>query len=48
VDIKLIIPELNDVRFIGTGADVIHSLSCPALGIKCDAHPEIKPSFWYN
>ena len=22
-----------------TGADVIHSYACPALGIKCDAYP---------
>ena len=39
VDNRVIIPELTHVRFIVTGADVIHSLSCPALGIKCDAYP---------
>ena len=39
VDNRLIIPELTHVRFILTGADVIHSLACPALGIKCDAYP---------
>ncbi len=39
VDNRLIIPELTHVRFIVTGADVIHSLACPALGIKCDAYP---------
>ena len=39
VDNRLIIPELTHVRFIVTGADVIHALSCPALGIKCDAYP---------
>ena len=39
VDSRLIIPELTHVRFIVTGADVIHSFACPALGIKCDAYP---------
>lgn len=39
VDNRLIIPELTHVRFVTTGADVIHSLACPALGIKCDAYP---------
>ena len=39
VDNRLIIPELTHVRFIVTGADVIHSFACPALGIKCDAYP---------
>ncbi len=39
VDNRLIIPELTHVRFVVTGADVIHSYACPALGIKCDAYP---------
>ena len=39
VDNRLIMPELTHVRFVTTGADVIHSLACPALGIKCDAYP---------
>lgn len=39
VDNRLIIPELTHIRVIVTGADVIHSLACPALGIKCDAYP---------
>ena len=39
VDNRLIIPELTHVRFIVTGADVIHSYASPALGIKCDAYP---------
>ena len=39
VDNRLILPELTHVRFISTGADVIHSLACPALGIKFDAYP---------
>ena len=39
VDNRVIIPELTHVRFIVTAADVIHSMACPALGIKCDAYP---------
>ena len=39
VDNRVIIPELTHVRFVVTGADVIHSFACPALGIKCDAYP---------
>ena len=39
VDNRLIIPEQTHVRFIVTAADVIHAVSCPALGIKCDAYP---------
>lgn len=39
VDNRVIIPELTHVRFMVTGADVIHSFACPALGIKCDAYP---------
>ena len=39
VDNRVILPELTHVRFIVTGADVIHSFACPALGIKCDAYP---------
>jgi hypothetical protein len=31
--------ELNDVRFIISSGDAIHSYACPALGIKCDAYP---------
>jgi len=39
VDNRVILPELTHVRFIVTAADVIHSLGCPALGIKCDGYP---------
>ena len=39
VDNRVIIPELTHIRFILTGADVIHSYACPSLGIKCDAYP---------
>ena len=39
VDNRLILPEHTHIRIIVTGADVIHSLACPALGLKCDAYP---------
>ena len=39
VDNRLILPEHTHIRIIITGADVIHSLACPALGLKCDAYP---------
>nr|YP_010632721.1 cytochrome c oxidase subunit II [Pilophorus fibula]WBP64272.1 cytochrome c oxidase subunit II [Pilophorus fibula] len=39
VDNRLILPQHTHIRFIVGGADVIHSLACPALGIKCDAYP---------
>jgi len=37
VDERLIIPEITHARFIVSSGDVIHSYSCPALGIKADA-----------
>nr|QCS25143.1 cytochrome c oxidase subunit II [Arthonia cupressina] len=39
VDERVIIPEVTHARFIVTSGDVIHSYSCPALGIKADAYP---------
>lgn len=39
VDNRVIIPELTHTRFVVSGADVIHSFACPALGIKTDAYP---------
>jgi len=39
VDNRVIIPEPTHVRFIVTAADVIHSFTCPALGIKYDGYP---------
>ena len=39
VDNRVILPELTSVRLIITSGDVIHSFSCNALGIKCDAYP---------
>lgn len=39
VDKRLVIPENTVVKFLITGADVIHSFAVPALGIKMDAVP---------
>jgi len=39
VDNRIIIPELTHIRLIVSGADVIHSMGIPALGVKCDAYP---------
>ncbi len=39
VDNEVVIPADTKVRFIITGADVIHSWAIPALGIKMDAVP---------
>jgi heme/copper-type cytochrome/quinol oxidase subunit 2 len=39
VDNRVILPELTHTRFNVSATDVIHSLACPALGIKCDAYP---------
>lgn len=39
VDNNLVLPVDTHVRFIVTGADVIHNFAVPALGIKLDAIP---------
>jgi cytochrome c oxidase subunit 2 len=39
VDNRVVIPENTIVRFLITGADVIHSFAVPAFGIKMDAVP---------
>jgi heme/copper-type cytochrome/quinol oxidase subunit 2 len=39
VDNRVILPELTHTRFNISSTDVIHSMACPALGIKCDAYP---------
>jgi cytochrome c oxidase subunit II len=39
VDNRVILPELTHTRFNVSATDVIHSLACPALAIKCDAYP---------
>ena len=39
VDNRIILPELSHTRFNIASTDVIHSLACPSLGLKCDAYP---------
>jgi heme/copper-type cytochrome/quinol oxidase subunit 2 len=39
VDNRIILPESTHTRFNISSTDVIHSVACPALGIKCDAYP---------
>lgn len=39
VDNKLVLPVDTNIRFLITGADVIHSWAVPAFGIKTDAVP---------
>jgi cytochrome c oxidase subunit 2 len=39
VDNRVVVPVGTHVRFIVTGADVIHSFAVPSLGLKIDAIP---------
>lgn len=39
VDNRVMLPVDTHVRFVVTGADVIHDFACPALGLKIDACP---------
>ena len=39
VDNRVIVPVNTHIRFIVTGADVIHSFAVPSLGLKVDAVP---------
>jgi heme/copper-type cytochrome/quinol oxidase subunit 2 len=39
VDNRIILPTLSHTRFNISSTDVIHSLACPSLGLKCDAYP---------
>jgi cytochrome c oxidase subunit 2 len=39
VDNRIVLPVDTHVRFIVTGADVIHSFAVPSLGLKVDACP---------
>jgi len=39
VDNKVIVPVDTHIRFIVTGADVIHSFAVPSLGLKIDSVP---------
>ncbi len=46
VDNRLVVPIDSVVRFIITGADVIHSFSVPSAGIKVDAIPGRMNETW--
>lgn len=48
VDKPLVVPVDTKIRFIITGADVIHSWWVPALGWKLDAIPGIVNAAWTN
>lgn len=39
VDNRVVVPVGTHIRFIVTGADVIHSFAVPSLGLKIDAIP---------
>jgi len=39
VDNRVVVPVDTHVRFVVTGADVIHDFAVPALGLKIDACP---------
>lgn len=39
VDNRVVIPVDTHVRFVVTGADVIHDFAVPSLGLKIDAVP---------
>lgn len=46
VDNRLVVPENTVIKFLITGADVIHSFAIPALGIKMDAVPGVVNQTW--
>lgn len=39
VDNRVVLPYLTEVRMLVTAADVLHSWTVPALGVKADAIP---------
>jgi cytochrome c oxidase subunit 2 len=39
VDNRVVVPVDTHIRFIVTGADVIHDFAVPALGLKIDCTP---------
>lgn len=46
VDRKLVVPENAVIKFLITGADVVHSFGIPSLGIKTDAIPGRTNETW--
>jgi cytochrome c oxidase subunit 2 len=39
VDNRVVVPTDVQIRFVVTGADVLHDFACPALGLKIDCCP---------
>jgi cytochrome c oxidase subunit 2 len=39
VDNRVVVPVDTHIRFVGTGADVIHAFAVPSLGLKIDVVP---------
>ncbi len=48
VDHPLVVPVDKKVRIVTTGADVIHSWSVPAFGVKQDSIPGILRDTWFK
>ena len=48
VDNEMVVPVNKVVRVLVTGADVIHSFSVPAFGIKIDAIPGRLNETWFK
>ena len=48
VDNEVIVPVHKNVRVITTAADVLHSFSLPAMGIKIDAIPGRVNEIWFR
>lgn len=46
VDNRLVVPENTVIKFLITGADVIHSFAIPSLGLKMDAVPGVINQTW--
>ncbi|RYE27653.1 MAG: cytochrome c oxidase subunit II [Sphingobacteriaceae bacterium] len=39
VDNRVVVPVNTQIRFVVTGADVLHDFACPSLGLKIDCCP---------
>lgn len=48
VDNRVVLPVDTHVRFVVTGADVIHDFAVPSLGLKIDATPGCLVSLVFN
>lgn len=48
VDNEVVLPVNKNIRVIATAADVIHSFSLPAMGVKIDAIPGRANEIWFR